>query len=576
MLPRREPRHSAEPSFPDIAQLGEAIANAIQSSLCPPQKTHLETMYNLKLNHFMGNERHEGAEKWLNHVEKTFLVMQSQANLPHDRWVETTTWFLGPEPASWWRQESHQMPLEVVADWEVFKQLFRKRFIPPEYIDRKKQEFTHLKQGKMSSNEYYKRFTDLSRYDPEEFYEVLLRIEDLENMPSESEDEEEKNMNQRRDDKGKGQSSQGPCKTQNFKRSGVSSSSSNGGEAAVHAILVDRWGIRLHIALRISKGPNSLHYHHLCRPSKLQDLMVIARLVVEVLIIIRATPLLMLQGSISTHKTLIIIVGTLSIREVLCHISHTQQVDPSGTKGTAPAGIFLDVFPDDLPGLPPDRDMEFVIDLLPGTDPISLTPYRMAPTELRELKVQLQELVDKGFIQPSTSPWGASVLLVRKKDETLRLCIDYRQLNQLKVSEWIFKKWQLWRIGNNLEPSLRLTKKDVKFKWDYNYEQSFQQLKYYLTHAPVLALPNDNGNFKVYSDASLNGLGCVLMQDGRRRWIELLSDYDCTIEYHPGRANAVADALSRKTPARLNAIYDCHVKAERKKPFGLMQSLPIP
>ncbi|KAM2515265.1 hypothetical protein ACFX1W_027529 [Malus domestica] len=68
---------------------------------------------------------------------------------------------------------------------------------------------------------------------------------------------------------------------------------------------------------------------------------------------------------------------------------------------------YPDVFPDDLPGLPPDRDVEFSIDLLPSTDPISLTPYRMAPAELRELKIQLQELIDKGFIQPSTSPWGA-------------------------------------------------------------------------------------------------------------------------------------------------------------------------
>ncbi|KAM2013164.1 hypothetical protein ACFX1T_024907 [Malus domestica] len=77
MPPRRVPHHSAEPSFLDIAQLGEAITNAIQSSLRPPQMTHLETVYNLKLNHFMGNEGHDGAKKWLNHVEKTFLVMQS-------------------------------------------------------------------------------------------------------------------------------------------------------------------------------------------------------------------------------------------------------------------------------------------------------------------------------------------------------------------------------------------------------------------------------------------------------------------------------------------------------------------
>ena len=71
--------------------------------------------------------------------------------------------------------------------------------------------------------------------------------------------------------------------------------------------------------------------------------------------------------------------------------------------------------------------------MLPGTDPISLTPYRMAPAELREFKVLLQELVDKGFIQPSTSPWGAPVLFVRKKYGTLRLCIDYRQLNRVTI-----------------------------------------------------------------------------------------------------------------------------------------------
>ncbi|KAM2616927.1 hypothetical protein TB1_033384 [Malus domestica] len=346
---------------------------------------------------------------------------------------------------------------------------------------------------------------------------------------------------------------------------------------------------------------------------------------------------------------------------------------------------FLDVFLEDLPGLPPDREMEFVIDLLPGTNPISLTAYRMTHAELRESKVQLQELVDKGFIQPSISPWGAPVLFVRKKDGTLRLCIDYRQLNrvtiknryplpridylfdqlrgacvfskidlrsgyyQLKMKnedvpktafrtryghyEFLvmpfgltnapvafmdlmnrvfqpyldrfvivfidnilvyskskaeharhlklvlsslrehqlyakFSKCEFWLnqvafLGHvvsaqgiqvdsqkvaaveNWEqpqtvtevwsflglagyyrrfvkdfsvialPLTRLTRKDVKFEWDSKCEQSFQQLKYYITHAPVLALPDDSGNYEVYSDASLNGLGYVLMQHGK-------------------------------------------------------------
>ena len=104
------------------------------------------------------------------------------------------------------------------------------------------------------------------------------------------------------------------------------------------------------------------------------------------------------------------------------------------TGGTGPRckGIF-GFFPEELKSLPPEREFEFVIDLFPGEAPISKTPYRMAPAELKELKEQLQELLDQGFIQPSVSPWGAPVLFVKKKDGTLRLCIDYRGLNQITV-----------------------------------------------------------------------------------------------------------------------------------------------
>ncbi|GLU19566.1 hypothetical protein SLE2022_358110 [Rubroshorea leprosula] len=94
---------------------------------------------------------------------------------------------------------------------------------------------------------------------------------------------------------------------------------------------------------------------------------------------------------------------------------------------------FPDVFSEDLPGLPPDREVEFAIDLVPGTGPVSKAPYRMAPAELKELKVQLEELLEKGFIRPSVSPWGAPVLFVKKKDGSMRLCIDYRELNKVTV-----------------------------------------------------------------------------------------------------------------------------------------------
>ena len=94
---------------------------------------------------------------------------------------------------------------------------------------------------------------------------------------------------------------------------------------------------------------------------------------------------------------------------------------------------YQDVFPDELPGLPSHRDVDFFIELHPGTSPISMTPHRMALVELHELEVQLHKLLDKGFIRPSTSPWGASVLFAKKKDKTLRLCIHYRQLNRFTI-----------------------------------------------------------------------------------------------------------------------------------------------
>jgi hypothetical protein len=94
---------------------------------------------------------------------------------------------------------------------------------------------------------------------------------------------------------------------------------------------------------------------------------------------------------------------------------------------------FLDVFPDDLPGMPPERDIEFKIELQPGTTPISRAPYKMSWEELAELKIQLKDLLDKGFIHPSSSPWGCPVLFVSKKDKGLRLCVDYRSLNAVTI-----------------------------------------------------------------------------------------------------------------------------------------------
>jgi hypothetical protein len=100
------------------------------------------------------------------------------------------------------------------------------------------------------------------------------------------------------------------------------------------------------------------------------------------------------------------------------------------------------VFPDDLPRMPPERAIEFKIELQPGTAPIAKAPYKMSPVEMKELKIQLQGLLDKGYICPCTSPWGCSALFVEKKDKELRLCVDYQPLNAVTIKN----KYQLPRI----------------------------------------------------------------------------------------------------------------------------------
>ncbi|GJS92914.1 putative reverse transcriptase domain-containing protein [Tanacetum coccineum] len=120
----------------------------------------------------------------------------------------------------------------------------------------------------------------------------------------------------------------------------------------------------------------------------------------------------------------------------LAQISAKKEEDKSEGKQIKDVPIvrdFPEVFPEDLPGLPPARPVEFQIDLIPGAAPVARAPYRLAPSEMKELSEQLQELSDKGFIRPSSSPWGAPVLFVKKKDGSFRMCIDYRELNKLTV-----------------------------------------------------------------------------------------------------------------------------------------------
>ncbi|XP_057518465.1 uncharacterized protein LOC130799384 [Amaranthus tricolor] len=185
-----------------------------------------------------------------------------------------------------------------------------------------------------------------------------------------------------------------------------------------------------------------------------------------------------------------------------CYLCHVRRIeDKVMTLETVPVvNEFMDVFPDEIPGMPPTRDFEFTIDLVPGAGPISKAPYRMAPAEMEELRKQVEELLEKGYIRPSVSPWGAPVLFVRKKDGSMRLCIDYRELNKVTVKN----KYPLPRIDDLFDQlkgagmfskidlrsgyhQLRIAERDIPktaFRTRYGHFE-FTVMPFGLTNAPA-------------------------------------------------------------------------------------------
>ncbi|GJZ52772.1 putative reverse transcriptase domain-containing protein [Tanacetum coccineum] len=321
---------------------------------------------------------------------------------------------------------------------------------------------------------------------------------------------------------------------------------------------------------------------------------------------------------------------------------------------------FPEVFPEYFPGLLPTRQVKFQINLFPSDAPVTRSTYRLAPSEMQEISTQLQELSNKGFIRPSSSPWGASVLFVKKKDGSFWMCIDYRKLNKLTVKnryplpriDDLFDQLQGSRVYSKIDlrsgyHQLRVHEEDIPktaFRTRYGHYE-FQVMPFGLTNAPAVFMDLTNRVYKPYLDkfvivfiddiliysknkkeheghlklilrllkkeelfakffkceiwlskkviayASLQlkvheknytthdlelravvfalkmwsqylyGTKCVVFIDHkslqhildqkelnmrRRRWLELLSDYDCEIRYHPRKANVVADALSQK------------------------------
>ncbi|GKB69603.1 putative nucleotidyltransferase, ribonuclease H [Tanacetum coccineum] len=205
---------------------------------------------------------------------------------------------------------------------------------------------------------------------------------------------------------------------------------------------------------------------------------------------------------------------------------------------------FPEVFPDDLSGLPPVREIEFRIELVPGAMPVAKSPYRLAPSELEELSGQLKELQDKGFIRPSSSPWGAPVLFVKKKDGSFRMCIDYKELNKLTIKN----RYPLPRIDDlfdQLQGSQYFSKIDLR--------SGYHQLRVHEDDIPKTAFRTRYGHFEftvmpfgltnapvVFMDLMNRFLGHVINGDG--------------IHVDPSKIEAVKNWKAPRTPFEVRSF----------------------
>nr|GEZ73987.1 retrotransposon protein, putative, Ty3-gypsy subclass [Tanacetum cinerariifolium] len=340
---------------------------------------------------------------------------------------------------------------------------------------------------------------------------------------------------------------------------------------------------------------------------------------------------------------------------------------------------FPEVFPDDLQGLPPPRQVEFKIELIPGAAPIAGAPYRLAPSELKELSDQLKELEEDiliiafwtryGHFKFQVMPFGLTNAPESKEDheEHLKTILELLKNEKLyakfsKCDFWLDSVYFLGHVidsgGVHVDPAKveairnwyapttptevrqflglagyyrrfiegfsliskpfsKLTQKNKKYEWGMEEEEAFQTLKQKLCSAPILALPEGTKNFIVYCDASLKGYRAVLMQREKviayasrqlkkheenytthdlelgakelnmrqRRWIKLLSDYDCEIRYHPGSDKMYQDLkkfywwpnMKAGITTFVSKCLTCaNVKAEHQKPSGLLQQPEIP
>nr|GEV01047.1 putative reverse transcriptase domain-containing protein [Tanacetum cinerariifolium] len=229
---------------------------------------------------------------------------------------------------------------------------------------------------------------------------------------------------------------------------------------------------------------------------------------------------------------------------------------------------FSKVFHENLPGLPPARPVEFQIDLISEAAPVARAPYRLAPSEMKELSKQLQELTDKGFIRPSSSHWGAPVLFVKKKDGS-GIHVDPAKIESIK--DWASPKMPtkicqflglagyyrrfIEGFSKIAKSMTKLTQKGIKFDWGEKEENAFQIIKKKLCSAPILSLPEGSKDFVVYCDASHKGLGSEKMYQDMKK-----------LYWWPNMKADIATYVSK-------CLTCAKVKAEHQRPSGLLKAL---
>ncbi|XP_016728255.1 uncharacterized protein [Gossypium hirsutum] len=407
------------------------------------------------------------AENWL---ETTKRILKQLECTPQESLVCIVS-LLQEKAYIWWESVIQNIPEEQV-NWEFFQREFQKNYLGETYMEDQKQVFLMLKQRDMSAVDYEREFLRRSRYATEfvtteahrckrflrglrdefqlqlmplwitEFADLVERAKIIEQVLGKS----KKSETVRSAEKRPGTASS----NQQFKRSRESRSGgrfSSRSERGIDKILstdhfvkdCPKIGKAAPIVSQRSKsasrglrsgrsGPVARGEHEVILDCYKKKFTIQnedgKRIEVNG---IRTSGLARIISAVKASKLLY-----QGCAAFLAYVINSDSVESQCSK-IRTICEFPDVFPKELPELPPDREVEFAIEVYPGTDPVSIPPYRMSPTELKELKVQLQDLLDRGFIRPSTSPWGALVLFVKKKDGSMRLCIDYQQLNKVTV-----------------------------------------------------------------------------------------------------------------------------------------------